>query len=130
MSLSEELGTLVLLYSQMYCLYFPKSNRFCNIDWPSLNCDTFQIRLHGENMRLTCQVTGHFCALLVFSFAQTFIIQSRFYSVNRTKHYQRSQVTWQVACLDRQMWEIARLTTVFLCFCPSICGFGHVHECY
>ena len=32
------------------------------------------------------------------------------------------------ACLDRRLWKIARLTPVFLWFCPSICDFGHVQS--
>ena len=32
--------------------------------------------------------------------------------------------------LDGRLWKIARLTPVFLWFCPSICNFGHVHEQY
>ena len=34
------------------------------------------------------------------------------------------------ARLDGRLWKIACLTPVFLRFCPSICDFGHVHECY
>ena len=34
------------------------------------------------------------------------------------------------ARLDGRLGKIARLTPVFLWFCPSICDFGHVHERY
>ena len=34
------------------------------------------------------------------------------------------------ARLDGRLGKIARLTPVFLWFCPSICDFGHIHERY
>ena len=30
--------------------------------------------------------------------------------------------------LDERLWKIARLKPVFLCFCPSICDFGHIQR--
>ena len=34
------------------------------------------------------------------------------------------------ACLDRRLWKIARLTPVFLWFCPSMCVFWACSERY